>query len=77
MAAPSRWTGTFALLDRVKIAVSGEEGFIVGVFINNSYLVRYCRADGVGVEVVWSADALLPAGGGEVVALRAVETKVA
>jgi hypothetical protein len=72
MAAPSRWAGTFALLDRVKIAVSGEEGFVVGVFLNNSYLVRYRRNDGVGVEVVWAADALLPADGAEVVALKAV-----
>lgn len=67
-----RWTGSFSLLDRVKIAVSGEEGVIVGAFINNSYLVRYCQADGVAVERIWAADALLPVDGGEVVELRAV-----
>ena len=72
MAAPSRWTGSFALLDQVKIAISGEEGFVVAVWINNQYTVRYCQADGVAVERVWPADALVPAGGGEVVALKAV-----
>lgn len=72
MKAPGRWTSTFALFDRVRIAVSGEEGVVVGVFINNSYLVRYCQADGVAVERVWSADALVAADGGQVVELRAV-----
>ena len=68
---PNRWTGTFALLDRVRIAISGEEGVVVGVFINGDCLVRYCRADGVGVEEVWGADALVKADA-EVVKLRAV-----
>lgn len=76
MSTPSRWKGTFTLFDRVRIAVSGEEGVVVGVFINGDCLVRYCRADGVGVEQIWAADALLPAGGGDVVALRAVEGRV-
>ena len=75
MKAPDRWAGTFALLDRVRIAVSGEEGVVVAVWISNQYTVRYCQADGVAVERVWSADALVPVGGGEVVKLRAVDTK--
>lgn len=66
------WSGTFQLLDRVRIVVSGEEGVVVAVWINNQYTVRYCQADGVGVERVWSADALAPAAGAEVVELRAV-----
>lgn len=72
MKAPDRWAGTFSLLDRVRIAVSGEEGVVVAVWISNQYTVRYCQADGVAVERVWSADALLPADGAEVVALKAV-----
>jgi len=75
--AVGAWSGSFELLDRVRIAISGEEGFVVGVFINNSYLVRYCQADGVAVERIWDADALLPARGADVVALRAVEPKAA
>ena len=58
MMAPSGWTNSFHLFQEVTIAASGESGFVVGEFINNSYLVRYCRADGVAVEQVWDANAL-------------------
>lgn len=73
----TKWAGTFALMDRVRIAVSGEEGVVVAVWINGDCTVRYCRADGVAVEQVWSADALVRADGADVVALRVVERKVA
>lgn len=70
MRKPSGWKNTFGLFQEVIIACSGEQGHIVGEFIDNSYLVRYCRADGVATEQVWSADALkLPE---EPVKLRAV-----
>lgn len=72
MVTPNRWQGTFALLDRVRIAISGEAGIVVAVWINNQYTVRYCQADGVAVERVWPADALVADDGAEVVALRAV-----
>ncbi len=68
----TKWSGTFALRDRVKIAVSGEEGIVVGIYIDGTCVVRYCRADGVAVEQAWAADALMPADDTQVVALRAV-----
>ena len=70
--APNRWASSFALLDRVRIAVSGETGIVVAVWISNQYTVRYCQADGVAVEKVWSADALVRAEGADVVELKAV-----
>lgn len=72
MQRPNGWKNSFALFDEVVIAVSGEQGHVVGEFINNSYLVRYCQADGVAVEKVWPADALSSADKDNVVALRVV-----
>jgi len=72
LKTPGRWTSSFSLLDRVRIAVSGEEGVVIAVWINNQFTVRYCQADGVAVERVWSADALLPADGAEVIELKTV-----
>ncbi len=58
MTKPHGWKNSFSLFDEVTIACSGETGHVVGEFIDNSYLVRYRRADGVATEEVWSADAL-------------------
>lgn len=52
----------FQLGETVAIAVSGEQGHIVGraEYINCSpnYLVRYKTADGRAIESWWSQDAL-------------------
>jgi len=73
MRKPNNWRNSFVLFQEVTIAASGETGHVVGETINNTFLVRYRRADGVGVEAWWPADALVAAGGAEVVALRVVQ----
>lgn len=72
MKAPVGWQNSFCLFQEVTIAASGETGHVVGEFINNTYLVRYRQANGVAVERIWAADALVDAGR-EPVKLRAVQ----
>lgn len=68
-----RWAGAFDFFDEVQVAVSGETGVVIGLIAGNRYLVRYRRADGVAVEAVWAADALVPARKApQVVPLKAV-----
>ena len=53
---------TFHLGDKVRLAVSGERGEVVGIAIYSeqpeSYYVRYKAADGRQVETWWMAGAL-------------------
>ena len=52
----------FDLKHTVRIKCSKEVGEIIGraeyAYGQNSYLVRYCAADGRAVETWWSEDAL-------------------
>lgn len=55
----------FALGQQVRVRVSTEVGEVVGQaryrFSENSYLVRYCAADGRAVEQWWAESALVEA----------------
>ena len=55
----------FHMNQAVKIAVSGEEGVVVGRAeydtAENNYFVRYRSADGRAIEQWWSESALLAA----------------
>lgn len=52
----------FGLTDTVTITTSGETGEVIGraeyTTSENTYLVRYCSADGRAVESWWGESAL-------------------